>query len=168
MKLVVGLAALLISATAVAQPPGDTPPVAPDADLADPYAGAQRGEWKQRLKAKFDTDHDGVLSPEERWVAKQAIRRHRMRRLDRDHDGRVGPRDRTAMRARRFDRAIRRFDRDGDGVLGPGEVPPRLIRKLRRLDANGDGWLTRDEIVNARGRARMRDRMRMRDRDRTP
>jgi hypothetical protein len=136
MKLVVGLVVLLASATAFAGPPGETAPVDPAAD-----ATPDRGRWKERIKARFDTDHDGVLSPEEKWVAKQAIRRHRMKqRMAQGGD----------KRARRFDRVIQRFDRNGDGVLGPGEVPPRLVHKLRRLDRNGDGWLTRDEVVRRR------------------
>ena len=151
MKLVgLAVAVVLASATtAFAGPPGETPPIDGDADVAPPAPDhADRGQWKQRIKARFDTDHDGVLSQEEKWVAKQVIRRHRMKQRmaagDRGRGGRGG------RGAKMFDRVIRRFDRNGDGVLGPGEVPPRLVHKLRRLDKNGDGWLTRDEVMHRR------------------
>jgi hypothetical protein len=122
MKLLAGFLALVLGSSVAA------------ADHAAPA-------WKERARAKFDTDHDGVLSPEERWVARRAIKRHRMER----------------RMARRFDRLVARFDRDGDGVLGPGEAPPRLVRKLRALDRNGDGWLTRDELPARRRGQRQGD-----------
>jgi hypothetical protein len=157
MKLVVGVAAVLLLASvpAIASPPGETPPsdaevgaeVDADVDAGGMAPAPDRGRWKDRLREKFDTDHDGVLSAEEKWVAKQVIRRHRMQQ-------RMGGRDRGDRRAKRFDRVIRRFDRNGDGVLGPREVPPRLVHKLRRLDRNGDGWLTRDEVTRRPQRMR--------------
>lgn len=93
---------------------------------------------KQKIKARFDADHDGRLSPTERAAARRAVGR-RIAMMNGRHKMKM-------MR-----KIIRKFDQNGDGVVGPGEAPARLIEKLRRFDRNGDGWVTRDDF---RGRRR--------------
>jgi hypothetical protein len=110
--------------------------------------GGDRGDrmraMKQKIKARFDVDHDGRLSPQERAAARRAVGR-RIAMMN----GR--------QKMKMFRRIIRKFDTNGDGIVGPKEAPPRLIEKLRKLDRNGDGWVTREDF---RGRRRGADRPR--------
>jgi hypothetical protein len=48
------------------------------------------------------------------------------------------------------------YDRDRDGVLAGAELPPPLWQSLRAADADQDGALSKDELYEARERARAR------------
>jgi Ca2+-binding EF-hand superfamily protein len=52
--------------------------------------------------------------------------------------------------------AFVRFDGDGDGVLRAAELPAPVWQALRASDADADGALSKDELYEARGRARAR------------
>ena len=52
--------------------------------------------------------------------------------------------------------AFARYDRDGDGLLLPTELPPAVWQALRAADSDADGALSKDELYEARERARGR------------
>src|SRR5689334_7439349 len=107
-----------------------------DRDRGD--RGDRMRDARERIRERFDVDHDGRLSRDERQTARRAVgRRIAM----------MGARHRMKM----FKKMIRKLDTNGDGVVGPGEAPPRLIEKLRRFDRNGDGWITADDLRGGRG-----------------
>ena len=107
--------------------------------------GGHRGHMKQR----FDTDGDGIISPEEKAAAKEWMQQNHpeaaermgghkprmMEQFDTDGDGVLSPEEKTAakewmqqnhpeaaerMRGHKA-HMMEQFDTDGDGVLSPEE-----------------------------------------------
>jgi endonuclease/exonuclease/phosphatase (EEP) superfamily protein YafD len=71
------------------------------------------------LLARFDTDGDGILSPEERAAAAQTLRREKQEaRQARNAD--INANTQILQRKREI-ALIQRFDTNGDGVLSPEE-----------------------------------------------
>lgn len=102
--------------------------------------GKHRGEFKQALLEKFDTDKDGKLSDSERAAAKaQAKERlqEQKAKFDTDGDGKLSDSERDAARAA-FAARLK-------------EKHPQLFAKI---DSNGDGTLSREEAQAARERLR--------------
>lgn len=101
--------------------PGDRPSA--DAPPRDPPIGGE--EWRERRKARLDTDGDGVISDEERAAAMHE-------RLANVHA---------------------RFDTDADGKLTPAELAnargPMRFDDPAALDTNHDGDISADELAAA-------------------
>ncbi len=114
-------------------------------------ARKRQAEWT----AKWDTDGDGRVGPEERKAMsahyrKQAEQRRAAwtRKWDTDGDGKVGAEEQKAMRRDYRARAARRrkeMDADGDGRI-TGEESRAYQKKLHaKHDADGDGELNNEE-----------------------
>lgn len=99
-------------------------------------AGKHRGEFKQAMLEKFDTDKDGTLSEAERAAAKAQVRERlhdAKEKFDADKDGKLSDSERDAARAA-FAARLK-------------ENHPQLFAKI---DSNGDGTLSREEAQAAR------------------
>ncbi len=88
-----------------------------------------------RMLEKFDTDHDGKLSPDER----KAIGEARFKKMDTDGDGFVSHDEAQANAVKRAtDRAERMFkaaDADGDGKISRAEFDAVGEKMHKRADA---------------------------------
>lgn len=97
----------------------------PSADAPPRDTPTGRDEWRERRKARLDTDSDGVISGEERAAAMQE-------RLANVHA---------------------RLDTDGDGKLTPAELAnargPMRFDDPAALDTNHDGDISADELAAA-------------------
>ncbi|MCC5844032.1 MAG: hypothetical protein JJU05_07265 [Verrucomicrobia bacterium] len=76
-------------------------------------------EREAQLLARFDTDGDGVLSPEERAVAAQTLRQEKLE----TRQARIAQiqANNQILERKREIALIQRFDTNGDGVLSPEE-----------------------------------------------
>jgi len=133
-----------------------------------PEAGRRPVELPEFLRV-YDLDGDGVLSEEERQVARD-IRDERLDNpsnpWDFDGDGTLSSEELRAARSEleerieekrreRFDEA----DRDGDGYISEEEfrslpaisglAPEKISVALEKLDGNGDGLIGKDEFLAA-------------------
>jgi Ca2+-binding EF-hand superfamily protein len=102
--------------------------------------GKHRGEHKQAMLEKFDTDKDGKLSEAERAAAKEQGKHHLKElkaKFDTDGDGKLSDSERDAARAA-FAARLK-------------EKHPQLFAKI---DSNGDGTLSREEAKAAREQLR--------------
>jgi len=114
-------------------------PAAEGAAVGD--RGHHRGQLKQRLLEKFDTDKDGKLSDAERAAAKvSCIAKH-----DSDGDGKLSEAERDAARAafsarlkEKHPELFARIDRDGDGTISREEGQAARA-KLRERRGKGHG-----------------------------
>jgi Ca2+-binding EF-hand superfamily protein len=106
----------------------------------------------------FDTDGDGIISDEEREVARQRREELVRARVDTDGDGQVSEAERAAARRDRAGRVHASLDRDGDGRVTPDELGATDARGLdvQVADTDGDGALSVAELetVWAERRAR--------------
>jgi Ca2+-binding EF-hand superfamily protein len=103
----------------------------------------------QERLAAADTNHDGVLSPEELHAHFEARRAEWLARVDANHDGVISPEERAAAREARINERFARMDTNGDGAVTEAEVGPERWARVSRADANGDGRVTRDELAAA-------------------
>jgi hypothetical protein len=98
------LGAMLLTASATAQTPAPTEsPVATasPSPTAAPAAIEAEPPVTQKVLEKYDTNKDGVLSPEERavWEKDRAARRAaRLKKYDKNGDGKLDESERAAMR----------------------------------------------------------------------
>ncbi len=104
-------------------------------DKSQPPAGAKR-EIPAEVLAKFDTDHDGKLSPEERKVMHQEMK---------------------AMEEKHHAAMLAKYDKDGDGKLSEAEkatmkadMKAKREALLVKYDANKNGKLDPEEVKAAR------------------
>ncbi len=126
-----------------------------DAPVTDEEASpCDFGARRARIRAHFDADGDGALSPEELQALQDAIEDREARR----------PRLAELVQRRRhrvFHRARWAFDANSDGVLGPrereafvealqGRCEARRDARLAEFDANGNGQLDPAELRAAR------------------
>jgi len=154
-KLVMGGAALLVSAAAIAQvAPGPTAAQAPAAKVHT------RAEVQSKIAqhfAKLDTNRDGALTKAEVEAARTTLRAQRTERrddrrenafarLDANRDGAISRTEWDAAGAKREQRAA---SRDGDGrrfkgarMQGMGSFGGRMFDMA---DANRDGRVTLQE-----------------------
>jgi len=110
------------------------------------------------ILAGVDTNHDGVISPDELRNAPAALRA-----LDQNGDGQLTPdevRPRFEGRGRGEGRGaegpgnnseelvttLMAFDKNHDGKISKDELPERMQGMLERGDTDRDGFLTVDEI----------------------
>jgi Ca2+-binding EF-hand superfamily protein len=111
-----------------------------DRALADGGATPATARVYKQLLERFDANHDGRL---------QTSELPRLAPADTDHDGVISPDELhafgVARRAARFARA----DKNGDGKLVPDEVGSARWEHLKVADANGDGAVTLEEIESA-------------------
>lgn len=109
--------------------------------------GMHRGQLRQHLLEKFDTDKDGKLSEAERAAAKQA----RKGKVDTDKDGKVSEAERDAARAAlsarlkdKHPKLFAKVDTDGDGTISreEGQAARAWLRQHRgqhgKSGAKGD------------------------------
>ena len=96
--------------------------------------------------ARFDADGDGVLSDEEKILAREEFKKRG---------------ERAAWSDRKHHNRVKRFDVDGDGVLSEEEkAAARAFREerhaeiLSRFDTDGDGVLSVEEREAARASRR--------------
>jgi Ca2+-binding EF-hand superfamily protein len=121
----------------------------------------QVSELPDRAKehlAAADTNHDGVLTPDEieAGFAKGPRHEHAMMgardlsRFDENHDGKVELDELPAPMRKRFEAA----DTNMDGVLSVEEIKAafaaRFAERFKEMDKNGDGTLTADEVDKRR------------------
>lgn len=94
------------------------------------------GRMHGRMLEKFDTDHDGKLSPEERKAAGEA----RFKTMDADGDGFVSHDEAQASAVKRAtDRSERMFkaaDADGDGKISRAEFDAAGEKMHKRAEAH--------------------------------
>jgi hypothetical protein len=111
-----------------------------DGALADGGATPATARVYKQLLERFDANHDGRLQTSE--LPRLAV-------ADTDHDGVISPDELhafgVARRAARFARA----DKNGDGKLVPDEVGAARWEHLKVADANADGAVTLEEIESA-------------------
>ena len=112
---------------------------------------------KQHLGAA-DTNHDGVLTPEEIEAGFTKGPRHEhammgesdLSRFDENRDGKVELDELPAPMRQRFEAA----DTNMDGVLSVEEMKTafatRFAARFKEMDKNGDGTLTTDEVDQRR------------------
>ncbi len=125
---------------ALAQTAPVTPPVTAP---APPPAGRMMG-----LRAA-DADGDGIVTRQEAMVQADAA----FARMDTDHDGIVTADERrTAMAAMRDAGPRRDGDRGGttDGGMTAARMRDMAGRRFDRIDTNGDGRLDATELAAAR------------------
>ena len=100
---------------------------------------ASTGGWHQKMLEKYDTNHNGVLDPDERaqmhadLKAKHEAHYQKMlAKYDVNHDGKLEPNERKAMID---DRAAKRFDKldvDGKGVITKAQFVAGFERMAMR------------------------------------
>ena len=139
----VAVAAALGFAPALAQTAIDAPGA--HMRMAKPLTRAEFVEKVQKHFARFDTNHDGFVTPDEVQASAQSIdARMKERgskmfdRLDVDHDGIVNKSDFDAAMANRQQRA------------GSHRHVPTWDRFAARFDTNHDGEISRAEFDAAR------------------
>jgi Ca2+-binding EF-hand superfamily protein len=77
------------------------------------------------LLAKFDTDKDGKLSPDERKAMHEERKAEMLKKFDTDGDGVLSDDEKAAMKAAREAKhaeLLAKYDADKDGKLSPAEV----------------------------------------------
>ncbi|HWK34944.1 hypothetical protein [Sphingomonas sp.] len=183
------LIAVALGATAIGGVAIASQSTAPAATAGHPMRGDANGDGRltraeflagaEARFARIDTNHDGVLSRDERRAGFRAMRPmpgrampmgmqrggiggRMLAGLDADGDGRISRAESDASAARQFqaldtnnDGRIDAAERKAaDGGPGPG---PGMARMLDRLDRDGDGIITRAEY-DAQSKARF-DRM---------
>jgi Ca2+-binding EF-hand superfamily protein len=91
-------------------------------------AGAQLEGRRGRFMAKFDTNGDGTLSPEERAAAHAAM----LKKLDTNGDGVVSDEERAAARHEFAQRKLARLDTNHDGVISLQELEAGMQHRMER------------------------------------
>jgi Ca2+-binding EF-hand superfamily protein len=99
----------------------------------------------QRLLDHFDANHDGRLQTSELPPAL----RERLGQADTDHDGVITPQELHTFGVQRRAARFAKADKNGDGKLEPSEVGAARWDHLKVADADGDGKVTLDEIERA-------------------
>jgi len=99
----------------------------------------------QHLLDRFDANHDGRLQTSEL----PASLRERLGPADTDHDGVLTPQELHAFGVQRRAARFAKADKNGDGKLEPSEVGATRWEHLKVADADGDGKVTLDEIERA-------------------
>ncbi len=86
--------------------------------------GQHRGQFRQHLREKYDSDKDGKLSEAERAAARQACKD----KADTDKDGKLSEAERAAVRAsisarlkEKHPELFAKVDKDGDGIISRQE-----------------------------------------------
>jgi Ca2+-binding EF-hand superfamily protein len=161
-KLLIGSAALLASAAAIAQiAPATNSTAAPAAKVHT------RAEMQSKIAqhfAKLDTNRDGALTKAEADAARHAMRSQReerraerrgdrrentFERLDSNRDGAISRGEWDASSAQREQRMVAR-DRDGDGRKhGRGGMGALGGHMFEMADGNRDGRVTLQEAQAA-------------------
>jgi Ca2+-binding EF-hand superfamily protein len=122
---------------------------------------------------KIDTNHDGLLTPDEiqaahrehaaqRFAEKDTNKDGKLSRsevprmpeqmfarLDQDHDGFLTSEELTKMGQGSEQHGLRGFqhvDSNGDGAISRDEALAQVDRRFARIDSNGDGVLTQEEM----------------------
>jgi Ca2+-binding EF-hand superfamily protein len=127
------------------------PAIAEDSKDSKKYDGRGAIPFDQ-----LDTDGDGVLSQEERAVARKKRHEKRLKELDADGDGRVSEAERAAARNKRQGKHLEEFDTDGDGKISEAERAAarnkRQGKHLEGFDTDGDGKISDEERRAAQGK----------------
>jgi Ca2+-binding EF-hand superfamily protein len=131
--LIVALSVLCVSTTRSSDARADDGPTAATARVY------------QRLLDHFDANHDGRLQTSEL----PASLRERLGQADTDHDGVITPQELHTFGVQRRAARFAKADKNGDGKLEPSEVGPARWAHLKVADADGDGKVTLDEIERA-------------------
>lgn len=106
-------------------------------------AGMHRGQIRQRVMERFDTDGDHRISEAERAAAKAAC----LEKWDADDDGKLSEAERAAARAafsarmkENHPKLFAKLDKDGDGVISreEGEAARAWLRQ-HRGQGQGEG-----------------------------
>jgi hypothetical protein len=99
--------------------------------FANPPAPPTLAQREAALLQRFDTDGDGILSPEERAAAARVLRAETAAQ-NQARTAAIQARE-EAGQSKRDVALLRRFDVDGDGVLSPQErrVAEETIRRER-------------------------------------
>jgi Ca2+-binding EF-hand superfamily protein len=105
-----------------------------------------RGGHKQAIFGMMDADGDGKITRAEA----DAYRDDRMAKFDTDGNGSLNPDEYIAMmedfRRQMMLVKFNRSDADGDGVLSKDEVGSRADRMFQHMDRNDDGVIEQDEM----------------------
>jgi len=132
-SLIVSLPVLCVSATRSSDVRADDGPTAATVRVY------------QRLLDHFDANHDGRLQTSEL----PAALRERLGPADTDHDGVITPQELHTFGVQRRAARFAKADKNGDGKLEPSEVGTARWDHLKVADADGDGKVTLDEIERA-------------------
>lgn len=112
----------------------------------------QRGDRKQQILDRFDTDKDGTLSESERAAAKAACKQRVLEKFDTDKDGKLSDSEREAARAafsarlkEKHPELFAKVDTDGDGVISKaeGQAARAWLREHRGQGHGGADQQTR-------------------------
>jgi Ca2+-binding EF-hand superfamily protein len=98
-----------------------------------------------RLLQRFDSNRDGLLQTTEL----PAPLDRRLGAADSDHDGVITPEELHRYGVQRRAARFARADKNADGKLDPSEVGADRWDYLKVADADGNGTLTLDEIERA-------------------
>ena len=102
--------------------------------------GGGNGGPPQAVLQKYDTNHDGVLEPNERAAMRADRKARRLAEFDTNHDGKLEPNERAAMREARAEKMFKRLDVNGDGMLSFQEFQQaRMFKPHRRHRGQGMG-----------------------------
>ena len=127
-------------------------------DKAKKLTAAEIEKGVDELLAKYDTNKDGALTPNEcPDVLKKAFEK-----FDRNGDGKLdraelgpvvgflrqmaNPMLKGGTPEAVVDNLLKQFDADGDGKISRAEAKGRVLEAFDRLDANKDGFLDRAEL----------------------
>lgn len=138
--------------------------------LIGPKAAPAAEADRSSAMARWDTNHDGVLSVAEKEAYKQEILRRvasvraaSVKKYDTNANGRLDPDEQTALRNARAKqhinsqaRALSKFDANHNGKLDPEEeaqrreereswIADKRVQALQTFDANKNGVLDPDE-----------------------
>ncbi|HEY1817049.1 MAG TPA: EF-hand domain-containing protein [Kofleriaceae bacterium] len=118
----------------------------PQPDQTAQLDNAGGGGFRARMLAKYDTNNDGKLEPNERAAmradmkAKREARHDKMlAKWDANGDGKLEPNERAAMRQARAEKTFKRLDANNDGVLSLQEFEQAKMFRGHRFMRGGFG-----------------------------